>query len=619
MQDRGFNRIYFAVCGLVFLLVALRAFFIPINHDEASTFFFYVQSNNFMPYKAHVYTNNHVLNSALANICYHLAGSHRFVLRIPNLLAFLVLCFGVLKFFRYLNKRSSKIILATFFILTFNFLDFFEMCRGYGLSMAFLVLGLAWLQDYFSSKKLRPLVLASLYLQLALAANLTLVVILTVLLTLVFLFQFRHRLFMDLRNLLLQAVNLVLLIFWIKFSFFYKSKGVLDSGMGDDYWQVSFKSLMLFIYGTDYLWIQLLILTLFSVMLIYSVYTFFRRFSFEKIFVPQYFYVILLTVFIVVFYLQKKLMDVNYPEDRTGLFFYVFFALSLVFFLESLPALITGLFAGSFAVASGVFFTLSFDLKSFTNYFYHVIPKEVYSYLEQEFMKDQKIFTVGGHVNREMNYAFANYRGGAMLNVMDDSRQMHMNCDYYFALKAEEPYYRFFYDEVVQDERWGRVLLKRRQRIVRHELPGLRAGGAKFSGNGEFYELLRFKDSLLPTRNCLEAEIELTFNKTPKPFKASLVFQLNNKDNNTIYYKRVPLNWISDDLSGQTRRFKLTTGAIPGDFKDAVVYIWNIDKKELDVRLNDLKILELRAPGINVSIPENYYPFISQFNPQPHL
>ena len=125
--DKYFNKLFLISCIISFVVVCLRAFFIPFSHDEAATFFFYIQSDNYLPYKAHVYTNNHVLNSALANICYHIAGSHRFVLRFPNVLSFIVLCFGVYKMFRYLVSGSSKLLLTSLFILTLFFLDFFEL------------------------------------------------------------------------------------------------------------------------------------------------------------------------------------------------------------------------------------------------------------------------------------------------------------------------------------------------------------------------------------------------------------------------------------------------------------------------------------------------------------
>jgi hypothetical protein len=195
---------------------------------------------------------------------------------------------------------------------------------------------------------------------------------------------------------------------------------------------------------------------------------------------------------------------------------------------------------------------------------------------------------------------------------MDDPRQMYMNCDYYFALMAEKPFYRFFYDEVAYDARWHRVLLKRRQPIKRREISKFTRGPKLCKGSDEFYEFLRFQDSSITTRNCLEADIEFDFKKVPSPFNAFVVMQVNDKNNNIIYYKKIPLSWIAKDLSGQNRRFKLTSGPLPEKFGDVIVYVWNIDKKEAEFEMKQLKILELQAPGINVVIPKNYYPYVKR-------
>lgn len=115
ISDKKFNKFYWMLSSIIFIIVSLRAFLLPFSHDEAATFFFYIQSDNYLPYSAHVYTNNHVLNSALANICFHIFGSHRFFLRLPNILSFIVMCYGIYKLFKYLKNNSSKLILITFF------------------------------------------------------------------------------------------------------------------------------------------------------------------------------------------------------------------------------------------------------------------------------------------------------------------------------------------------------------------------------------------------------------------------------------------------------------------------------------------------------------------------
>ena len=333
--ETNFNKLFWFLSASVFILIALRAFFIPFSHDEAATFFYYIQSDNYLPYQAHIYTNNHVLNSALANLCYHIAGSNRFVLRLPNIFSFLLLCLGIFKHFKYFKTVYAKIILVTFFLLTINFLDFFELCRGYGMSFAFTVLGSAYLMDYFQDKKAKYFILFSVCLQLALAANLILVVLLTIMLFFVFVFQTKNKLLFKSATIITQILNILLLLFWIKFSFFYKEQGVLDSGVGDNYWEISFKTLMLFLFGTDAIWMQVLILLAFAGTLSSAIKTFFQSpFSVDKLFTPQLFYVLTLITIIIAFYVQKKLLGVNFPEDRTGLFFYLLFVLSFAFIVD---------------------------------------------------------------------------------------------------------------------------------------------------------------------------------------------------------------------------------------------------------------------------------------------
>src|SRR5688500_14357872 len=123
--ERYFRWFYLATCFVVFVLVCLRAYHIPFVHDEITTFFYYVQNGDFLPYRSHAYTNNHVLNSMLTTACYRLWGSHPFVLRLPNLLAFIALAVGVYRFFRHVPALPARLLLVSFFLLTFNFLDFF--------------------------------------------------------------------------------------------------------------------------------------------------------------------------------------------------------------------------------------------------------------------------------------------------------------------------------------------------------------------------------------------------------------------------------------------------------------------------------------------------------------
>ncbi len=618
--ETNFNKLFWFVSAIVFVLIALRAFFIPFSHDETATFFFYIQPDDYLPYKAHIYTNNHVLNSFLANICYHIAGSHRFVLRLPNIFSFAVLCIGVFKHFKFLTTIYSKIILVTFFLLTINFLDFFELCRGYGLSFGFIVIGLAYLMDYFKYKKLKDVMLFSLCLQLALAANLILVVLLTVLLFFVFIFQIRYKLFFKFSNIILQTVNIGILVFWVKFSFFYKEHGALDYGVGDNYWQVSFKTVMLFLFGTDALWLQIISILGFFTIAIFSTRYFFQKpVSVNKLFTPQLFYAKILGAVIAAFWVQKKLLGVGLPEDRTGVFFYLLFVLSFAFAIDQIPQKISSKISVAFIIPSAVFFAATYNINDFSSVYYHTIPKSMYDTLKNESEKSKEIITIGGHRVREMDYAFLNYRGNSILNSMDDSEQMIMNCDYYIAMKREQPYYKYFYDEIAFDDKWDRALLKRKEKIQRSEIYKMPGTPKNCKGNYEFFEFFRLKDAALKTRNCIEVELEIKFNTVPVPLQANIVVQVNDNKGEQVYYKRVPLNWLADNLNGQIKKMKLTTGALPENNGDVVVYLWNFKQQEIEFTINEIKVLELKGKGVNFRIPDSYYNYLIKTSNQPFL
>ena len=177
-ESKRFNVIFGILALCAFFIVALRSYLVPFNHDEVATFFFYIQSGHYMPFYSHVDANNHVLNSLLGNICFHLFGSSPFALRLPNLLGFIVLILSTYKLTLHLTNFSSKLFLVASLLLSFHWLTFFSACRGYGLSMALLVAALSFMLDYIKDvNKASRLYLCLLFLQLAISSNLILIIV----------------------------------------------------------------------------------------------------------------------------------------------------------------------------------------------------------------------------------------------------------------------------------------------------------------------------------------------------------------------------------------------------------------------------------------------------------
>jgi hypothetical protein len=605
-SQRTFRLLFICVSALAFLTILLRAYYVPFTHDEASTFFFYVQTDNYMPYKAHAYTNNHVLNSFLTAQCYKLWGASPFVLRLPNILSFLVLVYGVYRFLTRCRTWGARLMLIAFFLLTFNLLDFFALCRGYGISFAFMVLGLSFMQDYFQSRRFVHLACFVLSWQIALAANLALIQPLLVLTALVVVFQAGRRLLFRPASLLVHAINAFMLFKWIKFALYYKKKGLFDSGMGSGFYDVSLKSLLDLLYGSSHVLLQGVAALLLAGCLFFTVRAMVvSRSVWTHFFAAPGIYLVAFLLLVLAFLLQQALFSINFPENRTVLFFYIFFALAVTFSVDRYWGTAAREAGLVLAAISLIGFVFSFNLSKFMYPFYHVMPERFMTYLKKEQQRSPERLTVGGHLNREMNYAFANYRAGGALNPMDVPAAMNMNCDYYYALEKEYQAFHPYYVVVFRDE-WKRVLLKRKEPMQRFILVQ-KHDFLPYDTAAYYQDLMKVSRQDLNGERNVEAEVEITFNRVPRPWRAFLVMEVTAADGTQLQYKRMVLNWLGDDLTGQRRRLKITSSPLPDNYASLSVYLWNIDKDPVSLAFNKVTLSQLKGPGVGEIVPDSYY------------
>jgi hypothetical protein len=618
-SQKSFNKIFWALSALIFVLICIRAFIIPLSHEEVAAFFFYIQSDNYWPYTAHLSTGNHFLNSVLANLFYHIFGAQPFALRLPSLLSFPVLAYGVYRHFRFLNHLSSKIVLAACFLLMAPFLDLFSVSSGFGLSMAFTLLALSYLTEYFFDKQQRSVVLFSVFMQVALCANLTLFIMTGILLIYLYVRQYRIRMLFTLNNIVLQGINLALLAFWGNLLLFYREKGVFGAATANEYWDLTFRSLIDAVTGSDSLWVQIVVLLIAAPVLIYFFWNILKNsFWFNDLFKPLLAYPFMFVILVGGFYAQKKLLGMNYPEDRNGMAFFILIVLSLAFFIDSLPALYANALGAAVSVLSLVTFALLFRLSTFSAWFYQTIPSSLYNALAEEAAKGKEPVTIGGSPIREYNFAFLNYKNEGKLNPMNSQQEMQMNSDYYIAASYEKPYYETYYAELAKDEKWDRVLLKRKEKLD-HKTIFESKVKQDFTGNKEFFDIKILKDTVFASRNPLEAEIEIGFEKVPEPFNAFLAMSIENEKGEVIQYRRIALNWLAKDLNTQTKHLKITSGNFPPKIGRLVLHLWNIDKKEIQFTVRSLKIYQLFGKGADVKIPASYYKMVEQISQKPLL
>jgi hypothetical protein len=119
---------------LVFLYVFLRSILVGFTHDESLSYTI-LTGNESQLFTA----NNHWLNTILMKCCSLIFGYSEWSLRLPNVLAFGLFAYSIIKILQLSKLHFLTIWLAIFvFFLNPFLLDFFALARGYGLGMGFL-------------------------------------------------------------------------------------------------------------------------------------------------------------------------------------------------------------------------------------------------------------------------------------------------------------------------------------------------------------------------------------------------------------------------------------------------------------------------------------------------
>lgn len=595
--EKHFNKVYWGFSSLILCIVVLRCIFVPFSHDEVATFNFYIQPGNFWPFLSHPDANGHFLMSATSWLFFELVGSSPQSLRIPSILSFLVLCYGVFRMNKLFPSLTAKLVFSSAFLLSFNFISFYSLCRGYGMSMAFLILAMYYFFVFKSYGAKSHFLKFLLFSQLALSANLTLLFVVAICTCLLLLAQLKNILLRNWKIYLALFLHFSLLVFWIKYAFFLKEHGALYYGSGNNYWQVTFKTLIDTVIG-EYTWAYYFFIAGFLSMLVFYIFYVAKNKMNEIIHGRFSISLVILLVLIVSFYLLKLILHVNYPEDRTGLFFYIFYVIAFCFMLCEINQKFRWMFNLIPLYFVCTFFML-FNLRVHPWKVYETMPYSFFDLLIEEQHKADHRITIGGHRVREFFYSFLNYKSYEKLNHMTAPEALQMNCDYALAYKQDKPYYEKYYDEIAEDNDWDFRLLKRKVPMERKPIFNYLTYPL-FSGSNEYYNTFEKTDTTFHTDHPMVAEFNFSVKKAHKPFNVWLVLQIDDADNAANnQFMRIPLNLVKFNWNN-TNYFTLSivSGNMPKHIKRIVAYFWNIDKTELEIQMNRFTLFQLNGEGI---------------------
>ncbi|MBP6978643.1 MAG: hypothetical protein PHD61_10225 [Bacteroidales bacterium] len=653
-KNLKWEKILFIAIGiLLWIYIWLRAARVPLIYDEIATFFHYIHTDSFLPFRSHLDANNHLLNSALSWISYKILGSSPLALRLPNILSFPLFLFFVWKFARQIHLPMLRWIFILALLLTHNFLEFFALTRGYGLSMA-LMLGACW---YLYALRFGPspkyTILALVLGLLATAANLNLVhtfILLQILLMAWFLtagtrlqkFQIPRSKFQTNSKIqipgprrfapqdkplpasrlplpspssprpsppslspfssLLSPLSSLFLgllptAFFIAYLLRLKTAGALYFGSSEGVFKTTFLSLYLLLFENGTLVFLYYAGAVFLAVLgIYLFINLSRKYRFGWL-NPRFIFIFLLMGNIFAAWLAHLIFDMNYHEARTALYMYPLLIGAVLFGLDTFIYQTNKRWSVLLALPLlmiPVNFALNANLShvSFEN---ERIPESFYQTIQTHPQVNGYPSTIGGYRGREMQWAYLNFRNGGTAGIVQGSDYPGYIADYQIIDVKEFPEWRTIYDSINYDPQTHYYLLKHKIRPEPNHRATFRTEPMIKTTSEEFIKLGRGSASTLRGK-ALHAGYRLTLASPEEPLRAWIVFTVVDSNDKVLRYERIPLDWLRTSWNGE--KDNLVNGMFIPWLPDSAhlfsTYLWNIEKKPVRIVEGQFDLFELQ-------------------------
>lgn len=339
--------------------VILRALFVEPLFDELATLYWYIQTGYLPGRGATMDANNHILNSLISHQCFRLFGDHFFVYRLFSILTFPIYFFAGRKLL--LKTKSPFSILIFLALISVHWIfDYFSFSRGYGPSLAFLLLAFYLIQRWFETKKTRFYIAVIFFFAAALLSNLSLLIPLVILLFyLIFVFIIRAKQFTTPELVGFWISTLCFMTFLVPVYIYInklKKAGALWWGSKEGLWEVTGKSISKNIFFSEsevlkYVWVFWI--SLIALKLIIS----WKNSGLKKLTAdPSWWVPLLFVLTLFSIEVSSKMLNVNYPMDRVGMYLVPLFILSVGYSIQNTEIL-------RWALLGLLWFPVSFALK----------------------------------------------------------------------------------------------------------------------------------------------------------------------------------------------------------------------------------------------------------------
>lgn len=574
MNDRREKILFWTLVLVVWAYVVARAWLVPMVHDECASVLWYVQPGVWMPHEAHLDTNNHLTNSAIGVLSAKLFGVHPFAVRIGSMLAFLVYAWGCWYIGRRVRDAVIRWCLWPSLLLIPFVLDFFSMFRGYALEMAAWMFALESMLRFASSGASRHLIAALACLALATVSMVVLLPAFVVGIGLLALLQLRSWRSLDTRERRRRAgwmvafgvVPLVWLVTWI---LRFKENGMLVYGGDDSFIEVTVRSLLALVTGSDSLalsWLVVTLVALCALMAGRQWWTTRECSSPLTVLIAFLLAEVLLRVTMAVF------TGANYPPDRTGMHYVPWVLCCFAFAVDGLAIKARWIhWAALPLLALPVRTIATANLDHTLIWPEQSIPARLVERVLAEEERLGRPIVLGSHEQLKQCWLFAAWKADLTapfiqwerfpaglddLRLLDRRVMAGMTEGYTMIDSAEGP---------------GLYLFRRSSPLEVEPIDS--CFRPPHSGNDEFYDLLDIPDSLLREHDLLvQVEIPLTLLGSSPGL--GLVLEVADSTGHHLVYDSYPICAQRHEWSGETLRYARTIPAVPGAVRTKI-YLFN--------------------------------------------
>jgi hypothetical protein len=319
--------------------VLLRALFVEPLFDELATLYWYIQTGYLPGRGATMDANNHVLNSLVSHQFFRLFGDHFFAYRLFALCTFPIYFFASRRFL--LKTKTSFSILIFLALVSVHWIfDYFSFSRGYGPSLAFLMLAFCFIQSWLENHKTTHFISLIFFFIVALLCNMSLLIPLVILLCyLIFISFIQFKQFTGKQLLGFWITTLCFITFLIPvYIYLHKLKkaGALWWGSLDGLWEVTGKSISKNTLFTDNDSLKFILLFLFLFLGVIFLSNWKKIGFIAFIQKPECWIPALFGFSLISFVIFAKFMHVNYPMDRVGMYLVPLFILTVGLLLQKL-------------------------------------------------------------------------------------------------------------------------------------------------------------------------------------------------------------------------------------------------------------------------------------------